>query len=337
MSAGQSQTAPTLYTVGGKQRQARTLSEREVDWYRFGQGLILEVEPDTGDTREVVSYVSPPDVCAPDDPAILFKGAALCGDEMYVCTPTEVLVYELPGFELRRYISLPAFNDLHHARPDSHGNLLVAVTGLDLVLAIDQANSISDYWSVAAGHNASHHIGSSVDFRLVASTKPHMAHPNQLFLIDDEPWVTRFEQRDAVSLRSPARRINIGCERVHDGYVDGGWVYFTTVDGRIAVASTTTLIVEDVLDLNEMSGTLLGDRHLGWCRGLYIDGPRAWVGFSRLRLSRVRANLSWVRWGFKPFAPTRIACYDLERRCLVHEVDLQRHGLDAIFSILPAS
>jgi hypothetical protein len=34
--------------------------------------------------------------------------------------------------------------------------------------------------------------------------------------------------------------------------------------------------------------------------------------------------------------PTRIACYDLAAGSLLWEVDLEPHGLNAVFSILPA-
>ena len=310
------------------------MQEWGIDWYKFGAGLVLDVDARASTVQEQLSYVSPPDVLAEDDPAILFKGAVRQGAFVYACTPTEVLVYRLPEFRLVRYLSLPAFNDLHHVRADADGHLLIASTGLDLILKVDHDDRIVDAWSTVDGQDPWSVVNTSTDFRRIASTKPHRSHPNHIFLLDGEPWATRFEQRDAISLTDPGRRIEIGLERVHDGVVVGDWIYFTTVDGKIVIASGTTLTVEQVVDLGGIEHPD-GDRHLGWCRGLHVDGCHVWVGFSRLRLSRVRANLAWVRWGFKPFAPTRIACYDLEKPRLESEIDLQQHGLDAIFSILP--
>ncbi|MGH6916053.1 MAG: hypothetical protein ACREH3_20365, partial [Geminicoccales bacterium] len=212
--------------------------------------------------------------------------------------------------------------------------LLVASSGLDLELQVDDAGTVVREWNTL-GEPAWQRFSKAVDYRRVASTKPHLSHPNHLFLIDDEVWVTRFEQRDAISMADPSRRIDIGIERVHDGVVVGEQVYFTTVDAHVAVASTSSLKVEHVYDLNTASGQDM-ERHFGWCRGIHVDGRFAWVGYSRLRLTRIRENVSWVRWGFKRFAPTRIACYDLERGCCVQEIDLQAHGLDAVFSILPS-
>jgi hypothetical protein len=323
-----------LYVVGGQQRHARSLREQGEDWYKFGRGVLLAVDTRSGAVERALTYVSPPEACPPDDAAILFKSATRLGELLYLCTQTEVLIYRIPEFTLERYLSLPAFNDVHHARPGPDGKLLVASSGLDLVLEIGSDGQVAREWNTL-GQDPWQRFSRAIDYRRVASTKPHESHPNYLFLIGDEVWVTRFEQRDAISLADPSRRIDIGIERVHDGVVVGDHVYFTTVDAHVAVASTASLKVEQVYDLNAASGQDL-DRHLGWCRGIYIEGGCAWVGYSRLRLTRVRSNVAWVRWGFKRFAPTRLACYDLEKSCCVQEINLQEHGLDAVFSILPA-
>jgi hypothetical protein len=172
-----------------------------------------------------------------------------------------------------------------------------------------------------------------IDYRRVASTKPHRSHPNQVFCIGDDIWVTRFEQRDAICLTDRRKRIAIDFALVHDGVVQDGHVYFTTVDGRVVIVSAQTYTVEDIVDLNNL---LNREADLGWCRGILIDGDLAWVGFTRLRLTTFRKNLSWVRWGFKTLLPTRIACFDLVRKRFITETNLQDHGMDAVFSIHPA-
>jgi hypothetical protein len=62
------------------------------------------------------------------------------------------------------------------------------------------------------------------------------------------------------------------------------------------------------------------------------------VGFSRIRYTTLRRNLSWLRHGFRTGAfhgqrPTRIALYDLEARALREEVDLETAGMGAVFSL----
>jgi hypothetical protein len=71
-------------------------------------------------------------------------------------------------------------------------------------------------------------------------------------------------------------------------------------------------------------------------------GDKAWVGFSRIRFTTLRHNLDWVRRGFRqlyrrPPAPTRIACYDLNDRKLLHEIELEEQGMNTVFSIHVAS
>lgn len=310
------------------------MREHGEGWYKFGKGVLLTVDSGSGAVDRAVTYISPSEACPAEDPAILFKSATCLGDRLYLCTQTEVLVYRVPELTLERYLSLPAFNDVHHARPGPDGKLLVASSGLDLVLEIDDDDRVVREWNTL-GEPPWQRFSKEIDYRKVASTKPHLSHPNHLFLIGDEAWVTRFEQRDAISLSDPSRRIDIGIERVHDGVVVGDRVYFTTVNAHVAVASTSSLKVEQVYDLNAAGGQDL-EQHFGWCRGIHVDGRHVWIGYSRLRLTRIRSNLSWVRWGFKRFAPTRIACYDLEQGCCVKEIDLQAHGLDAVFSIMPA-
>ena len=62
-----------------------------------------------------------------------------------------------------------------------------------------------------------------------------------------------------------------------------------------------------------------------------------WVGFSRIRPTRFRDNVSWVARGFKRTLPTRIALYDLTRRTCVMEHDLEPMGIGAVYSILPVT
>ena len=84
------------------------------------------------------------------------------------------------------------------------------------------------------------------------------------------------------------------------------------------------------------------DRPLGWCRGVLPigDGRQAWVGFSRLRYTTLRRNLSWIRHGFRETEhhrerPTRIDLYELGRGepDLRRQIDLESVRLGAVFSI----
>lgn len=322
----------TLYVIGGQQQSLRPLHAGLQSWYRYNKGVILHVRPDTPEVHTKLEYVSPADVCAQENPAILFKQGTLVDDRLYVCTQTEVMVYSVPDFTRLHYISVPYFHDVHHVRPTPDGTLLVVNTGLDMVAEITYEGEAVREWSVDDSDIWSR-FSQSTDYRRVPSMKPHRSHPNHVFYIGTDIWATRFEQRDAICLTDPGKRIDIGLERVHDGVAYGGKVYFSTVDGKIVIVSQKTLQVEEIHDLTRMATP--GDL-LGWCRGLYIEDGKVWVGFSRLRPTRFRDNVSWVVKGFRRILPTRVACYDLEKGVCLTTVDLEPYGLNAVFSLHPA-
>lgn len=323
---------PPVYVAGGRQRQPRPLSAGNQDWNGFDQALLIQVDPGTGRSQDCVRYVSPPEVVAPQDPAIIFQAGYIQGNELYICTQTEVMIYRLPDFECIWNLSLPQFNDLHHARPSPRGNVLVANAGLEMVMEISRAGEILQTWHVL-GQDARLRFPGVTDFRLI-STKPHFAHPNYLFCIEDEIWATRFHQGDALCLTDPRKVIPLSRERIHDGVVHGGLVYFTTVTGKILIANPRTLKLEHVLDLTT---THEPDTLLGWCRGLQIRDGKVWVGFSRIRPTKFRENVSWVVRGFKRALPTHIGCYDLGNGRLLKEIDLEPMGLGAVYSIFPVT
>ena len=321
-----------FYVVGGRQRAPRSVLDKELAWQGYDQGLVLRVEPDTRRVETVHTYVSPDEVLG-DEGAVSFQASTIEGDCLYTCTETEVMVYSLPSFELREYVTLPCFNDVHHVRRSPAGNFLVANAGLENVLEVTPAGEIVTALATL-GEDPWARAEPGVDYRKL-STKPHSAHPNYVFYLDDAIWATRFRQGDAISLgASEQRRIEVSSERIHDGLLHEGRLWFTTVDGKIVVVDAATLERVETIDL-----TSFHDKRtlLGWCRGIAVDGHRLWVGFSRIRPTRFRANVAWAARGFRQSKPTHIACYDLARRECVLEIDLEPNDLSALYSILPAA
>lgn len=324
-----------LYVIGGQQKKKEGIKVTN-EWQMYKQGLIIRVDPENGTSEICVEYVTPPEACAAEqDPSILFKAGTILNNKLYVCTQTEVLIYALPYFERIGYVSLPCFNDLHHVRPTPEGNLLIAVTGLDMVVEVTLQGEVLREWNVL-GEDPWTRFSRAVDYRQIITTKPHYAHPNYVFQVGKNIWVTRFEQKDAICLTQPYHHIQIGLERPHDGVVYEESVYFTTVDGQIVVANPKSGQLEQVVDLNELTNS---DRALGWCRGLKVlDREHVIVGFTGLRATKFRKNLRWVkhRFGLRKTVgnlPTRIALFDLNRRKLCWEQNLEELGMDVIFSI----
>lgn len=327
-------TVPSrLYVVGGRQRKP-TLNMPE-EWNLYETALILEVDTQTGSTTSRLEYKTPPEARATEQSSVLFKAGAVVGEKMYTCTPTEVLVYELPGFTLANYISLPCFNDLHHVVPDADGNLLVASTGLDMVLRVDASGKVLQEWNTL-GQNPWGRFSRDVDYRKVESTKPYPSHPNFAFELEGQIWVTRFEQRDAICLTEPRKRIDIAIEAPHDGHVCGEYIHFTTVDGHIVFAGRDSLRVERAVDLGAVNGR---EMLLGWCRGLLcVDPDRFWVGFTRIRRTRFQENLFWLNHTLRNRMlkkPTHIALYDISAGTCLQEFNLEQYGMNVVFSILP--
>jgi hypothetical protein len=322
-----------IWAVGGEQRGVPHWTR---EWKLYKKALVVKVAD--GRAERILEYETPAAHCAGDAPSIVFKAASIQGDRAYLCTQTEVLICDFPTFAIRDVISLPCFNDLHHVAAAPDGRLYVAVTGLDAVAELAPDGALLDLVSVT-GDPVWNRFSKATDYRKIATTKPHLAHPNFVFFLDGAPWVTRFVQRDAVPLsgngkgRAPFR---LGMEGVHDGHVAGRFLYFTAVNGVVLAFDLASGAMQ-TFDLNRAESSYR-DRPLGWCRGILPRGDDVWVGFSRIRYTQLRQNIDWVRRGFRnvdrlPPAPTRIARYDLAKNALVDEFDLEPAGMNTVFSI----
>ena len=320
--------ASYLYLTGGRQK-----TFRKNEWAQYGKAIILGFDVNSGSMKTEVEYTSPAEACPVEDTSFVFKAATLADTRLYACSNTEIIVYKLPDFQQVGYLSLPWFNDVHHVYPKPDGNLMIVSTGLDMVGEIDCKGAAVRKWAVLGGDPWAR-FDPQVDYRRVASTKPHASHPNFVQVIGDDVWVTRFSQKDFVCLTQPGRRVEFG-GFPHDGVRYNGRIYFTTVNGYVYIVDELHMTIEDEIDLNIIDGR---DANLGWVRSILpLDGNLAWVGFSRFRPTKLAENLSWMRHGFKQFyLPTRLGLFDLSRRKQLREIDLEPHGMNAVFSILQA-
>jgi hypothetical protein len=327
-----------LYVLGGRQRKVGIKPPTYQDeWYLYEAALVLEVDTETGSARTCVEYETPREARAGEQKAGNFHSGALIGNLLYTCTMTEVLIYRVPAFERIGLFSLPFFNDLHHATPSADGNLLVVSTGLDMVFKITTQGEKVAEWCVVDEAPWSR-FSRDVDYRRVVTTRPHRSHPNFAFELQDETWVTRFEQADAVCLNKPGKSIALGVYRPHDGFVHGDHILFTGVEGRLVIVNRHTLKVEQMIDLRQIQDR--GREILpAWCRGLLpTDDGTIWVGFTRIRQTLLRENVRWVKTflGEGTIAkPTHIALFDLVKQQCLQEIDLEPYGMHTIFSIHP--
>jgi hypothetical protein len=328
-AATASTTQGGFYIVGGRERKDGNRPE----WQSCDRALILYAESASGQVHSVVEYVTPPETCSGEDPAILFKASTLAGNQLYACTTTEVLIYSLPQFQLKHYISHPHFNDVHHVAPIEGNRLAVVSTGLDLVVVMSLEGEVLEELS-ACEEPLWTRFRKEVDYRRVLTTKPYKVHANYAFCLNEKLWVTRADRSDAVCVERPEQRFQFGGAYPHDGVIRYGRIYFTTTDGQVWVFDAETRECIRCVDLNNIGG---GSGPLGWARGIEVLSPeRVVVGFTPLRPTRWKQKLGWVaeRFGAAPMITrTHVAAYDLAAQKLLWEIPLYEHGLDVIFAV----
>ena len=316
-----------LVTLGEQSETYFKLAEG----HRFKAAKLLRIGTDQK-IETLINYEGNKENYPDKYPNILFTAATLSNDKLYLCSETEVFVYSYPSLHLEKKASYPFFQNCHHVALIG-GNIAVVSTGLDMIILLDGATLEPKSFYNALGKDPWHRFSSEVDYRKINSTKPHDSHPNYVFEIHDEVWITRFNQKDAICLTDPEKRIDIRCERVHDGHVVGDHVFFTCVNGFIVIANIHTLKVEEIVNLNEIEGA---GRPLGWCRGLAIDENILYIGFSKLRATKIRENIRWLLnyTGVKQHFGTRIVAYDIVEKKKIGELKMPKGTTNVIYSII---
>lgn len=322
--------------TGGRQRK------KGADWElrRCDAALLVELDISDLSVSLVKTYVSPSEVRASHESTVVFKAGQANRDALLLCTTTEVLECATDEtFVVRRRVSHPYLNDVHHVIEDrERDGVLIASTGLDSVIALDWSGELSTAWYLGDGAMWER-FESDRDYRRVESTKPHDVHPNYLFYAADSLYVNFCHQRKCMPITGSGPEFDyspLGAVG-HDGVLDRGRVLVTTVNGKVAEFEEASGRLLRQLDLNTIHG---GGQPLGWCRAIEpLDAARWIVGFSRLRPTRWHRNVNWVRrsitgGGRIPALPTRVACFNHRKASLEWEIDLEPLGMGEVFSIL---
>jgi len=304
----------------------------------YGCATLLKLDTDSSVVGQLLSIREGNENFPDVHPNLEFTVGDVEGDKLWLSTDTEIRLYQYPSLELLKTYSHPCFHNIHSVavRGDE---LYVTSTGLDMVVVLNKHNgSIVEYIN-AEGKPTWHRFSPDTDYRKEYSTRPHESHPNYVFWLDDEPWVTRCTQEDAVMLSDTNKKIDIsGAKKpisVHDGIVSGAEVYFTTVDGSIIIADTKTRQVVESIQITSMEGY---GALRGWCRGLYIDGDMAYVGFTRLRKTKRQEKVEWVKGllqGGSAVEACSVLAINLKQKRILADYRIPSGMTDAIYSILP--
>lgn len=302
----------------------------------YGRATIVVLDLLTGVFSERLVKTEGGEHYPPVHPNLQFTAGALDGNILWQPTDTEVLKYQLPEFSLLQRISYPCFHNIHSVQV--FGNqLAVTSTGLDNVVLIDKATGNIDRILNTEGKDPWHRFDSHTDYRLVHSTRPHDSHPNFVFELKGQLWVTRCTQEDAVCLDDVTRRIDItqgGSISVHDGLWWNNTLVFTRVDGLLVLCDPDGQKVMEVLDPFDQDR----NRPRGWSRGLHIEGDRFYIGYSRLRKTRLTSKLKYLSRGNFRYGTgntSLIVEYNMAKR-QVEQIHESPEGLiDAIYGILP--
>jgi len=295
------------------------------------QSTIYEIDFDNESIVKKYVEESPDWNIYPEEYSFSFRGCTLAGDVFYTCNHSEILKIDKKSFNVIDRISSTVFNDLHHVDL-INGKIAFASTGIDHI-GFWEDGEVELHSVLPEGEGRV--LDKEVDYRKI-STKPHMSHPNYIFEIDGKTWITRFQQKDAICLEEPDKRMDIGFERPHDGLVVDGKVYFTTVNGSIVIFDAET---QEKLEVHDLQ-SLYSQPKIGWCRGIEVVGDYAYVGLSRVRKTRSLENLGFIADGWnamidsvKKIPPARIVKYDLKRRKIIKEMNFKNSQLSVLFSI----
>ncbi len=302
----------------------------------YGEAKLLLLDLNSGRFESVLSLNKGNEHYPKEHPNLQFTAACLDGDVLWLPTDTEIRKYLLPAMELQSVYSHRCFHNIHSVCVVGE-QLAVTSTGLDNVVMLDKSTGEINSIVNTQGKEPWHRFDEQTDYRLIHSTRPHDSHPNYVFQLNDELWVTRCRQEDAVNLADVSQSFNISGDdsiSVHDGVVWQDKVVFTRVDGLLVVCDQKSKQVIEVIDPFEGNKS----RPVGWSRGLHIENGVFYIGYSKLRKTKMRDKLKFLTKGnikYNSGNNALIVAFDMKARKVLNVFETEEGELDAIYGVLP--
>lgn len=318
-----------LAITGGRARKTNSI---KYGWTSTEAAILLIYDTEKKDVIGRFEYSNPDKNFVSDNPSILFKTCSIKDGTLYLCTKTEVLLYDLVSEKVVSRFSHPFMNDVHHVSCIDE-KIYVVSTGLDSILEFSKEQNFERLIYLGNG-DFQDNFSLETDYRRIESLKPHECHPNYIFSFEGNIYATRLHQKDCIDIIRK-KPFPISESPIHDGVVRNGYVFFTSVDGKIIKSNLGSY--KQVFDINLMDGDELP---LGWCRGvLPIDDDLFIVGFSVLRNTKIKDNVKWVASKFGLSGKytskrTRLSLVDVRNNSVEDMVFLDDLGIDAVFGIV---
>lgn len=301
----------------------------------YEQAKLLKLDIESGKVDTILEKSDGGEHYPDEHPNLQYTSAFLDGDILWLPTDTEIYKLSYPSLQVLKVISEPFFHNIHSVNVFDK-KVYVTSTGLDLVAVFDEDGELLDMYNTE-GKDLWHRFSKDEDYRIIHSTRPHDCHPNFVFKWQDEAWVTRCRQQDAIcltdvdkkmELTDPLNRIS-----VHDGMVFGEFIYFTSVDGMIIVMDPKTNKIVEQFNLVKA----LNKGELGWARGISIsDDGIAYVGFSKIRRTKMVEKLAWLALGQinkMRYIPASVVAFDLINKKIVQQFSIPLEEIDAVYGI----
>lgn len=302
----------------------------------YAKASLLMLDLETGEIETLLTKADGGPHYPAEHPNQQYTAPCLDGDTLWLPTDTEVYAYSLPDFKQKACFSHPCFHNIHSAHVFDD-DLVVTSTGLDNVVVMDKANGEIKSILNTEGKAPWHRFSPETDYRLIHSTRPHDAHPNYVFKLNNALWVTRCKQEDAVCLTDTSKRIDVSegdTISIHDGLWWGEHLVFTRVDGFLVICDPAT---GKVLDKHDPFATER-NRPCGWCRGLHIDGDMFYIGYSKLRKTKLKAKLKFISQGnfkYRDGNDALVVAYNMRTKKVERTYAFTNGIIDAIYGILP--
>ena len=323
---------PKLLISGGRERpDGFSLGEGKY----YHQAVLLELDINKGTYKPVFEKLEGGKNYPLEHPNLQFTAACTFGSTLWLPTDTEIYKVCLPGYEVVQVISHPCFQNVHSVHVIDN-ELVVTSTGLDNVVFMDAESGEIKRIVNAEGKHPWHRFSQDVDYRHIHSTRPHDCHPNYVFKLGDELWVTRCRQEDAVCLSDVSKIMDIthgDATSVHDGVHWGNKIVFSRVDGQLVIYSSETRKYLNTVDpFNNRS-----NRPTGWCRGLCVQGDVIYLGYSKIRKTRLTDKLKFLTKGNFKFSSGNnalIVAFDMKKKQVINIYETPSGMIDAIYGVI---